>query len=1055
MTAALLAAWYNPALHAFWTAYIGWPVLNAGLSGFLLSGAIILSNAAAAPARIPVLWLWNGVFHAQSNLFYIPFIGSIVCVLGFVWSVLFWRVFIARFSGFFGIYDPFRSMSLWPTAPLLRTYIRVREWFEILLKFGKGPSGGWASFVEVMSRRWKKGDIFLGRQKLVIGGMLRPVGIPTVKHMVTIAGTGSGKSTAGLVPNLCIHEGSLLCIDVKGELAAITADRRGRGGKNGINGIGQDVYVLDPFGIVPSQKTASYNVFDEMARVAEMDIDRPVSYAMKVGQALVKKMSEKEKYWDNAAETFITGLVLYIFTGPKEQQNLVTLRRLLMEGDTEGLAQAIADGDIKPGDLRGFDVLLEKMRLAPEGPYRHVIAGAAETILKMKEGQFGAVVTTVYEHTSFLDLPEIMKISMKSDFLLEDLKDRKISVYLCLPITEVTGKVGQWLRMFILLLIDMMVRNAKPPKPPILLAIDEFPNLGYLDGMEVVAPVLRSYGIRLWVVGQDIEMFQKTYPDSWGGFIGGAEAAQFMGITHPETVDFVVKRLGRHVVTKKGGVLGDISSVQPLLDADQVARILAPERKNQIIWRGSSHPMLLKIAPYFEYLPCWYYAADARHKEKWKRHFWRWGGMVRVMEKPKEPVITKRPSSPPPEAPPVIERREKLREEMEKLPGPTPEWIRKQMLWAPETEAQRFRAFIEKMEKTPPHARQASDKSAAEDNSATPASESDIDRQIDEWNEYCKKMGYGSKDQAEIAAPESTDTSWFEALNKGEQAAQPASEEPPGRTALEELDALTGLQAVKDQIRETVELVELARARERLKFPKLDISQHMVFTGNPGTGKTMVARLVGQIYKEAGLLPTGQSVEVDRGGLVGEHIGWSEAKTKAVIDKAMGGVLFIDEAYSLTTGYNLDFGVQVVAALIKAMEDHRDKLVVIVAGYKEEMARFIASNPGLESRFRNVIDFPDYSDVELVAIFADMCRAAGCSVTVDGMAKVAKLMGSIKRDKGFGNARTVRNIFGDTIGLQARRLKQRGKHGKIDLATLEAADIPDAVDAQGKAAAVN
>ena len=218
----------------------------------------------------------------------------------------------------------------------------------------------------------------------------------------------------------------------------------------------------------------------------------------------------------------------------------------------------------------------------------------------------------------------------------------------------------------------------------------------------------------------------------------------------------------------------------------------------------------------------------------------------------------------------------------------------------------------------------------------------------------------------------------------------------------------------------------------------------MVFTGNPGTGKTTVARIVGGIYREIGLLNKGQMVETDRAGLVGEYVGQTAPKVTKVIEAALDGVLFIDEAYTLTPEDSLnDFGAEAIATLLKAMEDHRDRLVVIAAGYKEKMGRFVGSNPGLASRFKTIIEFPDYTGPELTTIFNDICRKAGCCVTADGLKKVSALMQSLDRGKGFRNGREARNIFQDCIARQAERLARRGKYGKMELSTLEAADIPD------------
>ncbi len=478
----------------------------------------------------------------------------------------------------------------------------------------------------MLANEFTRGDIFLGRPKLIIGGLLRPIGLNTEKHFVTFASTGSYKSTGALIPNLCIHEGSALIIDPKGELAAITARRRGDGG-GGVRGMGQPVYVLDPFGIVPGFQGASYNVFDEMERIAQHAPDRPVSYAGKVAQALIPAGNSRDPYWDNAARTFITGLILYILQGPKEHRNLIRLRTLLMEGDVETYRRVMGGG--KDPNSDPFDALMVMMETCPDGPYRHVIAGAASSLSKMSHNQRGGVLTTAMQHTSFLDTPEFRKIMMKSDFLLEDLKNDRISVYLCLPLNAVSGVEGHWLRMFVLLTVDMMSRVSKAPKPPLLMAIDEFPSLGKLDGIETVAPTMRSYGVRLWVIGQDIEQFERVYPDSWGTLIGNAEAVQFMGVSHPPTVAFIAERMGEHVITTQQdmgqGLTREVSSERAVRDPDQISRMIAKDTKNQIVWRAGKPPMLLKICPYFEYMPWWYYSKDRRFREKFNRWIWRRG----------------------------------------------------------------------------------------------------------------------------------------------------------------------------------------------------------------------------------------------------------------------------------------------------------------------------------------------------------------------------------------------------------------------------------------------
>jgi SpoVK/Ycf46/Vps4 family AAA+-type ATPase len=195
-----------------------------------------------------------------------------------------------------------------------------------------------------------------------------------------------------------------------------------------------------------------------------------------------------------------------------------------------------------------------------------------------------------------------------------------------------------------------------------------------------------------------------------------------------------------------------------------------------------------------------------------------------------------------------------------------------------------------------------------------------------------------------------------------------------------------------------------------------------VFTGNPGTGKTTVARLLAQIYRTLGVVSKGQLVETDRGGMVAGYVGQTAIKVDAVVQTALGGVLLVDEAYSLARGTDNDFGQEAIDALVKRMEDHRDDLVVIAAGYPAEMELFVESNPGLRSRFPKSIHFPDYSTDELVAIFRGMCADSHYVADDAALAEVRARLDGMERGKGFGNGRVVRNLFEATIGAQASRV---------------------------------
>ena len=263
-----------------------------------------------------------------------------------------------------------------------------------------------------------------------------------------------------------------------------------------------------------------------------------------------------------------------------------------------------------------------------------------------------------------------------------------------------------------------------------------------------------------------------------------------------------------------------------------------------------------------------------------------------------------------------------------------------------------------------------------------------------------------------------------------------------------ELDELIGLEQVKEEVHSLANFVKIQKQREKkgLKIPKMSL--HLVFTGSPGTGKTTVARIVARIYKDLGVLKKGHTVETDRSGLVANYVGQTATKTNAIVDSALNGVLFIDEAYALvpTANKNNDYGQEAISTLLKRMEDDRDKLVVIVAGYPKEMNRFIDSNPGLKSRFNRYINFPDYTSGELCQIFNMYVRKNQYSLTPDAERCLkTRLDSAVKhKDRNFGNARYARNIFEKSIQQQANRLSKEKNPTTKQLSELTASDIREA-----------
>ena len=329
----------------------------------------------------------------------------------------------------------------------------------------------------------------------------------------------------------------------------------------------------------------------------------------------------------------------------------------------------------------------------------------------------------------------------------------------------------------------------------------------------------------------------------------------------------------------------------------------------------------------------------------------------------------------------------------------------------------------------------------------------DVIRSMTERNLRCVNSDFWgtplspAEKPGEKAAPKTPDKTPGKAPEKKSGGPEKPSETPEPlpkedmKDLLAELDGCIGLQTVKEEVHNLINMASVYQLRRQHDLPTTDMSLHLVFTGNPGTGKTMMARMMARIYRSLDILSRGQLVEVDRSGLVAGYVGQTAIKTQKVIEKAMGGVLFIDEAYALNGRSENDFGQEAIDTILKAMEDHRDDLVVIVAGYTDLMDRFIHSNPGLESRFNRFLLFDDYTTDEMVDIFRMQCKKGCYQLTEEARPLIRDYIAEESADDSFGNARGVRNLFEHVLVAQNNRLATMEKITREDLMTITADDV--------------
>lgn len=578
---------YYPAWHLTAALALWWLVATAGrIVWFVIGNALGLTSPASFR-----LWLW---------LF--PF--------SYVWRVAYRR--------------------LWQPLAM---------WWEEMFRHRLRATAGFASVWEAMSLLFKPGDIYLGRLRAFGIGWWQAIGIKATKHLVMLAGTGGGKTTL-LLTLLGLHRGNAFVIDPKGQMATVLAKPLGRKRK---------VCVLDPRRIVRGQRTAHWNPFDEMRRAVERqrrrnqweieeaarrgdppptDLPNPediaVIYAMKIAEGLVVQHGKENPFWPSAARDFIVGLILFVYlTEPPARRNLVRLYDLLCNGLVEQT----------PAGRNSFDVLLFTMTQIKA--YGGIIAGSANTLANSAKETRGSIIGTMSEALKWLKNPAIRNICQASSFSLDELKMGNLALFLCAPVGDIRGEMAGWFRLMTVLSLTIFEElQHEPSATKCLYALDEWPSLGKIAVLESAAAVLRSYGVILLCIAQDIGQIRNLY-DNWQTFIGSATAVWYLSLSDPDTLSHLEKSLGKSRIRRRLGrrwwqPLADepprvVEDEHLVMDADQIKRFLSPRHANMIVERSGERPLKLKAAPFFETLRVADYDRDPDHPETflraWMRRF--------------------------------------------------------------------------------------------------------------------------------------------------------------------------------------------------------------------------------------------------------------------------------------------------------------------------------------------------------------------------------------------------------------------------------------------------
>lgn len=540
-------------------------------------------------------------------------IAFILCTFGFIlltqWGLRFIFVFIGRMAG---CYTP-DHYTFWLRLPwriVYKAWLGINRWYEKLFIMGKrGHTGGFASWLETLSCLYQSGMLHLGSATMLGFNLLQPVGLNLKKHLMVIASTGSGKTTA-LITMLATWKNSVFVIDPKGQVTKILAklDRR-------------EWFVIDPDNLTKIE-SASFNPFDCLHDAVERyGEDYAPKFAERIAYSIVIIPADaKQPYFYTVSRAFLSSLILHVYTQhPKEEWNLITVRKLIIFG----YILVNEEGEIETKGNEAHDLLMYTM--SQNHHYGNAITGGVTAIHKASQETGGNVWSTLSDATRYLDLPAIEKIVKTTSLTLRDLKTRKdVVLSFVASASAIREELAPLARLLNNLIYYTFEDMQDEKGSDCLLMIDELPSQGKNERFADVLSMGRGYGLLLVGIAQNIGQLKNVYNKGWEEFFGESSAVLWMATSHSETSEYLTKLLGKKTIIEKDPVSRRKTYRHvDVMDAEQIRRFMKPENNNLVVTRNGNRPLLLKNDPYFKALAVWQYAPDPEHGDRLLRKIMR------------------------------------------------------------------------------------------------------------------------------------------------------------------------------------------------------------------------------------------------------------------------------------------------------------------------------------------------------------------------------------------------------------------------------------------------